>query len=153
MKKILIIIFLYTSSVFAAYNVGDTLDTKTVDTLHLKKDKIYILDFFASWCISCKIELPSLNRVNDDLNNSSYKIIGVDVDENSDDGKEFVKSLDLNFDIFYDKGKALIGKFEPLGVPAIYYIKNLKVQKVRFGAIEDIQRQISDDLTYIRRLR
>ena len=145
-NKVLIIVFLYTSSVFAAYNVGDTLDSKTVNTLKLQKSKIYILDFFASWCISCKIELPSLNQVNEDLNHFRYKIIGINVDENTDDGKEFVKSLNLNFPIVYDKENKLIGKFEPLGVPAIYYIKDLKVQKVRFGAIEDIAMQISDDL-------
>jgi thiol-disulfide isomerase/thioredoxin len=50
-----------------AYKVGDTIDKDVVNQLGLKDSKVYILDFFASWCASCKIELPLISKLNNNI--------------------------------------------------------------------------------------
>jgi thiol-disulfide isomerase/thioredoxin len=129
-----------------AYKVGDTIDKDVVNQLGLKDSKVYVLDFFASWCASCKIELPLISKLNNNINKSKYKVIGIDVDKDLEKGKGFVKSLKLNFDIIYDNKNSLIEKFEPIGVPAIYYIKKNKVVKVIYGAVHNIDKTILSDL-------
>jgi thiol-disulfide isomerase/thioredoxin len=144
-SKIILSLLIFTS-LNASYNIGDKLSDDVVNKLQIKEDKIYVLDFFASWCISCKIELPLISQLNMNIDKSKYKIIGINVDENIMDGKEFVKDLKLNFDIVYDSNNEMISKFEPIGVPAIYYIKNNIVKKVIFGAVHNINNQILNDL-------
>ena len=143
--KLLLVFTLGISNMYA-YKVGDTLEKNIQNQLDINDSKVYIIDFFASWCASCKIELPLISKLNNNINKSKYKIIGIDVDEELEDGKNFVKSLNLNFDVIYDNENSLIEKFEPLGVPAIYYIKNNKIIKVIYGAVHNIDKQILDDL-------
>ena len=147
-SKIILILLLITS-LNASYKVGDKLSDDIVNKLQLKDNKVYVLDFFAAWCISCKIELPLISQLSNTIDKSKYKIIGINVDEDIKEGKEFVKDLALNFDIVYDSNNEIISKFEPIGVPAIYYIKHNIVQKVIFGAVHNINNQISDDLERI----
>ena len=143
--KLLLVLTFSIANVYA-YKVGDSLPQNVVNQLGLNDSKVYVIDFFASWCASCKIELPLISKLNNNINKSKYKIIGIDVDEELEEGKDFVKSLNLNFDIIYDNENSLIEKFEPIGVPAIYYIKNNKVIKVIYGAVHNIDKKILDDL-------
>ena len=145
LKKLLLTTTLSISSLFA-YNVGDKIDEDIANQLQLNDNKIYIVDFFASWCKSCKIELPLISKLNNDINKNNYKIIGVNMDKNKAKGEKFVKKLALNFDVIYDSNNQIVSKFEPIGVPAIYYIENKTVKKVVFGAVHDIDQKIKNDL-------
>ncbi|MDB2405567.1 TlpA family protein disulfide reductase [Arcobacteraceae bacterium] len=147
-KRLLLTASLTISSTFA-YNVGDTVDKNIVNDLKMNDNKIYIVDFFASWCASCKIELPLISKLNQTLDKSKYVLLGVNSDTNINKGKEFVNKLQLSFDVVYDNQNKIISKFNPIGVPAIYYIKNSKVQKVVFGAVHNIDQKILNDLKTI----
>lgn len=72
--------------------------------------------------------------------------MGVDVDEDIEVGLEFQKSLGLNFPVVNDPKQQLIALFKPVGMPALYYVYQGQVVKVRFGAITDIRSVILDDL-------
>lgn len=145
LKKLLLVSMFGSSSLFA-FGVGDRLDNQTISDLKLKNEKVYVIDFFASWCASCKIELPLISKVNTLINKDKYEIIGVDSDKNIEKGKSFVKKLNLNFSVVYDNKSKLISKFNPIGVPAIYYIKNFEIQKVIYGAVQDIDKKILNDI-------
>jgi len=136
-----------------SYNVGDTLDNDIIHKLELKKEKIYVLDFFASWCVSCKIELPLISKTNNLLDKTKYKIIGIDIDEEKEEGlafqNSFKKKKQLNFSVINDNDNSIVEKFNPIGVPALYYIKNLKVVGVIFGAVDNIDKKILNDLKKI----
>jgi thiol-disulfide isomerase/thioredoxin len=62
-SKLLLASTLSVTSLFA-YKVGDTIDNNIAATLNISNDKIYVVDFFASWCASCKIELPIISKLN-----------------------------------------------------------------------------------------
>jgi len=141
MKKIIFTIIMITNFAYAL-NVGDTISKPLQDKLNIQSNKVYVIDFFAAWCVSCKIELPLISKVNNDIDKSKYKIIGVNVDEDINEGKDFVKQLDLNFDIVYDPKNEVISSFEPIGIPAIYFVKDLKIEKVIFGAVHGIDDKI-----------
>lgn len=137
------------SSNLFAYNVGDTIDDKTAKALNIESG-IAVIDFFASWCISCKKELPLMEKISSDLSNSGIKIIGVDTDENINDGISFQKELGLKFFIFNDTKEEIVSKFEPIGMPAIYYVKDKKIVKTLFGAVDNIDKVILNDLKGIK---
>lgn len=127
-----------------AYNVGDNVDASVLKQLNIDPNKVTLVDFFASWCTSCKKELPILDNMN--LNKNQVEIIGVDTDKKVAKGKAFQKKLKLKMRIYNDPSQAVISKFKPFGMPALYYIKGGKVVQIRQGAIPNIDKKIEKDL-------
>ena len=138
MKKAVFFIFFGITLLFG-FQKGELISDNLAKKLQLQQDKTYIIDFFASWCVSCKIELPKLNKLNGELS-AHTKIIGIDVDEKLDDAKSFQKELHINFPVINDTKQEIIKVFNPVGVPAIYVIRDKKVIDKIIGAKDDIDK-------------
>jgi thiol-disulfide isomerase/thioredoxin len=138
---------LLSSIALMALERGDAVPKNIQEKLKLESDKIYVVDFFASWCKSCKKELPLISKI---YTNKIAKVIGINVDKNQEDGEDFVKELKLPFPIVYDSDKSVVEAFNPMGFPAIYYVKNGQVLNVIFGAVEEIDKKIKEDLKAIK---
>jgi thiol-disulfide isomerase/thioredoxin len=138
---------LVSSVALMALETGDAVPQNIQDKLKLESDKVYVIDFFASWCKSCKKELPLITNV---YNSKVAQVVGVNVDKHREDGEKFVKELELPFPIVYDNDKNLVEAFNPLGFPAVYYIKNGQVINVIFGAVEEIDKKIAEDIKAIK---
>lgn len=151
MKKMFLssIVGIALSSNLFAYNVGDTIDDKTAKALNIESG-VAVIDFFASWCVSCKKELPLMQKMSADLATLGVKIVGVDTDEDMNDGIAFQKELGLKFFVFNDTKEEIVSKFEPVGMPAIYYVKDKKIVKTLFGAVDNIDKVILNDLKGIK---
>ncbi|RUM62464.1 MAG: TlpA family protein disulfide reductase [Sulfurimonas sp.] len=138
------------SSALFAYTVNDTLSEPIQKKLQLDPQKITIVDFFASWCDSCKKEIPHISAINKTLDTGKYEILGIDVDKKLQDGIAFQEALkakgDLNFRVINDPENTIVKAFNPIGMPALYYIKDHKVLKVLYGAIDNIDNVILRDL-------
>lgn len=129
------------------YNTGDKVDAKIAARMGLSDDKISVVSFFASWCGSCKKELPVLCTL--DLK-AGAELIGVDVDTDADDGKAFQAQFPINFRVINDTDQQIVEAFSPLGMPALYYVKNGIVVKKRYGALPHIDDIIVNDLKELR---
>lgn len=144
--KLLALLFIFIlPSISFAYKVGDKLSDDTITKIGASKDNIVIVDFFASWCVSCEKELPLINKLNKSLD-KRVKIIGINTDEDINEGISFQKRLNLSFEIINDNNHQLVNNFSPIGMPALYYIKDFKVEKIIFGAVDNIDEVIKNDL-------
>jgi cytochrome c biogenesis protein CcmG, thiol:disulfide interchange protein DsbE len=125
-----------------ALEEGDPIPNSMCQKLGITSDKIYVIDFFASWCHSCEKELPQLSKITKVIDTNHVVVLGVDVDENLDKGKKFQEALrrnsDLTFDVVNDPQNTIIKAFEPIGMPAIYILKDQKVFRVLFGAMDHV---------------
>ena len=138
---------LFSTVALMALETGDSVPQDIQEKLKLESDKVYVVDFFASWCKSCKKELPLITNV---YNEKIAEVIGINVDKNQEDGEKLVKELKLSFPIVYDSDKRLVEAFNPLGFPAVYYVKNGQVLNVIFGAMEEIDKKIKEDIKAIK---
>ena len=147
MKKILLKIMMMFTVVTTvnAYEVGDIVEDTVASKIKLG-DGITVVDFFASWCVSCVKELPEINKLSSELSEDKVKFVGIDTDEDINEGMEFQKNLGLKFFVFNDEHQEIVAKFNPIGMPAIYYIKNKKVVKVLFGAVDHIGEVVTKDI-------
>ena len=145
-KKILYSL-LFSSIAVMALETGEQLPKNIQEQLKLEPNKVYVVDFFASWCKSCKKELPLVNKI---YQEKVVEVVAVNVDKNREDGEALVKELNLTFPVVYDQDKSLVKSFDPLGFPAIYYIQNGKVLHVIFGAVDEIDKKITEDIKSIK---
>lgn len=63
----------------------------------ISKNKITILDFWASWCNPCRREMPNLVKLYKDYQPKGLGIIGISLDDNADEWKKAIKSLGLTW--------------------------------------------------------
>jgi thiol-disulfide isomerase/thioredoxin len=147
MNKKIIYGLLFSTMTMLAIEVGESIPQEIQNELKMENNETYIIDFFASWCKSCKKELPLVSKVYD---NKVVKVIGINVDKKQEDGEKFVTDLALPFPVYYDNQKSMVETFDPMGFPAIYYVKNGKVLHVIFGAVDEIDKQIEADMKEIK---
>ncbi|MFM2587867.1 TlpA family protein disulfide reductase [Vibrio sp. TBV020] len=146
LRKLVVLFALITSIPAMAFQEGDTLTESAAQGLGLDPEQLTIVDFFAEWCVSCRHELPEVNALYQTLEGTGVTVVGVDVDEEVEVGLAFQKELGLEFPVVNDPEQSLIGEFKPIGMPALYYIYQGQILKVRFGAINSISQVITDDL-------
>ena len=91
------------------------------------KGNLILVNFWATWCVPCKDEMPSLDllQVHEDLSN--LKIFPINVGKDSIKNIEiFFKDLKIqNLSIYFDSPITLAKKFKLRGIPtSILFNKN-----------------------------
>ncbi len=129
-----------------AYEIGDTVSNDIAQKLNLPEGKVSVIDFFASWCLSCEKEIPGMKKFIRQDTEKKAQIIGVDVDEELKDGLDFQKRLTIDFPVINDPDQQIIEAFAPIAMPALYYVIDKKIVGKRIGAIHQIDQQITNDL-------
>ena len=83
------------------------------------KGKLIILNFWATWCIPCREEMPSLDDLQSNINFDNLKIFPINIgQENFTKSDSFFKELGIqNLEIYFDVPITLAKKFSLRGVP------------------------------------
>jgi thiol:disulfide interchange protein DsbD len=64
-----------------------TLDGAALSTADWK-GKVVVLNYWATWCVPCRSEIPQFNRIHDELGSKGVEVVGISMDQ---DGAEAVK--------------------------------------------------------------
>ena len=64
------------------------------------------INFFATWCVPCKAELPQVEHRYQKWGSSGLVVLGIDQQESSDVVTPFVKLFHLSYPIAIDEGPA-----------------------------------------------
>jgi cytochrome c-type biogenesis protein len=63
------------------------------------KGRVVLLNFWATWCIPCRSEIPSLSAMNKDLEARGLSVVGVSYDDTADLVQEFQKDIPQSYQI------------------------------------------------------
>ncbi|MCU0470052.1 MAG: TlpA family protein disulfide reductase [Arcicella sp.] len=100
----------------ATTHSGDKFD------FNLLKDKVVYIDVWATWCIPCIKEIPSLKRLQDKYNiNSKVLFLNISIDDNRDDWLTFLSNnLDfkgIHLNQLDDDRKLMRDKYQISSIP------------------------------------
>jgi cytochrome c biogenesis protein CcmG/thiol:disulfide interchange protein DsbE len=71
-------------------------------TVHIAdyKGKVVLLDFWATWCAPCKVEIPWFMEFEQQLKDRGFAVLGVSMDEDGWDAvKPYIQQLKVNYRI------------------------------------------------------
>lgn len=84
--------------------------------------KVYVLNFFASWCIPCKQENPSLVRVYERYRGSDVEFIGILYQDTQDAGLKYVRDNGVVWPTVNDDQGRVAFAYGVFGIPETYFI-------------------------------
>ena len=77
------------------------MDGKT-HTLEDLKGKFVLVNFWATWCNPCKVEMPLLEKLHQTLKSEKFTVLGLHVGPGPENIEEFKKLMPISFPIYVD---------------------------------------------------
>lgn len=151
--KLLFSIFVYIISLSPAMAASPDLKPYTGDiknpalalkdlsgkTHNLKqyKDQVVLVQFWATYCTPCRTEMPSMNRLQNKLKGKNFKILAIDMAEETEEVLAFVKEVKPEFTILLDTDGSVLQQWKVFAAPANFIIgKDGKIKYTLYGGVE-----------------
>lgn len=104
----------------------------------LSGGKAVVVYFFASWCVPCKQEYPTLVRIWERYRASDVVFVGILFQDSREAGLEFHQKLGGTWSTVYDDGSRMALAFGVFGIPETYFIsRDGTVVSRRIGLMEE----------------
>jgi peroxiredoxin len=104
---------------------GFTLQNLTAADVSLSdyRGKLVLLNFWATWCMPCRQEMPSMERLWKKYQHQGLVILAVSTDEGGAGRvKSFVKRLKITFPIVLDPDATVSDLYQVSGLPVSFLI-------------------------------
>ncbi len=101
-----------------------TLDGRTA-ALADHADKLVVLNFWATWCQPCTLEMPTLEALWHAYGDRGLVVLAVSVDRGAPRGliEPYVRNLNLTFPILLDPELQTSGAWRVTGLPATFLVR------------------------------
>jgi len=110
------------------------LDSRTLRLSHFKGKPLF-LNFWATWCLPCKEEMPSMERLYRPYRDRGFTIIGISIDSDIAAVGPFVKQLGLTFPIGLDPKLVVANAYTVRALPSSFLIdRGAKTVAIALGA-------------------
>lgn len=84
--------------------------------------KVRLLNFWATWCLPCKDEMPAMERLYRRYQGRGFTIIGISIDTNRQAVEPFVKHLGLTFPIGLDPKLVVANDYTVRSLPSSFLV-------------------------------
>ena len=101
------------------------IDLATRDSVSLKdyRGSVTLVNVWATWCLPCREEMPSMQKLYDSLASRGFQIAAISIDEGSpEDVTAFARDLGLTFDILHDRSGEVERLYQTTGVPESFLL-------------------------------
>lgn len=102
------------------------------------RGQVVYVDFWASWCVPCRLSMPALDRLYRKHSASGFAVVGFNKDVSAADAQRFVARVPVSFGWSQDGDDAAARAFEVKAMPSGYLID-------RRGIIRRVHRGFTAD--------
>lgn len=98
------------------------------------KGKVVVLDLWATWCGPCRVSLPHLDKLFEEMKDKPVAVYAVNLQEEKDDVQKFIEATKLKTPVLLDGDGSVAQKYHANAIPQTVVIgKDGKVLKVMVG--------------------
>jgi len=126
---------------------GSTQGLKSI----IAKNKVTILNFWATWCPPCRAEIPEFIKFIKEHQGDQVALVAVNLQEDSKKVKDFAKKAGINFPILLDSDGKVAQTYQIYAIPTTFFIDSSgtireKVEgALSLSQLESVYRKLSKD--------
>ena len=76
-------------------------------TLSKMGGKVVLINFWATWCGPCRMEIPEFNELYENYHEKGLEILGISVSDNKKQLKNFAKSFAVDYPLLYGSARGM----------------------------------------------
>ncbi|MFP5227488.1 MAG: TlpA family protein disulfide reductase [Acidobacteriota bacterium] len=125
--------------------VGRRAPVFSLDDLHhghvdlaAYRGKVVLLNFWATWCGPCKVEMPRFMAWQKQYGAQGLQVIGVSIDDSAAPARAFVDKLHVNYPVVMGSAKLGERYGGVLGVPVTFLIDRAGIVRARYDGEEHL---------------
>ena len=127
--------------------VRNDLESHRIDLAALR-GRVVLLNFWATWCGPCRIEMPRFAEWQTKYQGEGLKIVGVSMDDDAAPVQELLRKVKLNYPIVMGDEELGLEYGGVLGLPVTWLIDRKGVVRAHYKGEADLRAMEAD----IRRL-
>ncbi|MGZ5042162.1 MAG: TlpA family protein disulfide reductase [Usitatibacter sp.] len=109
---------------------------RSVSLASLRGNVVYV-DFWASWCVPCRISMPALDSLYQRNHARGFSVLGVSKDVSPVEARRFLAKVAVTFPLAIDSGDAAARAFDVKAMPSCYLVD-------RKGVVRSVHRGFTD---------
>lgn len=151
-QKILILLLFVVGSQVHALSVNQTAPDFTLPSsakqnirLAELRGQVVMLNFWATWCNPCRVEIPHLQNLYDQYKDIGFTVIGVNIDNNKIKAARMARDLGARFPILFDNTQTVSKLYSIKAMPFTLLIdRDGKIREIFYGYKPGYEKKYSD---------
>lgn len=86
------------------------------------RGNVIMLNFWATWCLPCRIEMPSMEKLYSKFKDDGFTILAIDMLDDADSVRAFKEEYKLNFPILLDSDGSVAQFYGVISIPTTYLV-------------------------------
>jgi peroxiredoxin len=100
---------------------GHTVDTRQLSLTDLR-GRVVVVNFWATWCVECRPEMPGLERLHRAFESRGLAVIGINAREDKETVRRYATELGLTFPLVFDPEGRNSDLYGVIGIPTTFLI-------------------------------
>lgn len=96
------------------------------------KGKVGLINFWATWCEPCKVEMPSMNNLFMKLKDKGFLVLAVSIDDSDEQVKKFVNEHPVDFPVLRNSSVDVAVKYKVFAYPTTFLIDRKGIIRDRY---------------------
>jgi peroxiredoxin len=116
--------------------------------LQEQRGHVVMINFWATWCGPCRVEMPHLSRLYEKYRGSGFTVLAVNIDEDPHKAASLAKQLGMKFPVLLDREKKVSRLYDLSTMPSTVLVD-------RDGRVRYVHRGYRDgyEETYDKQIR
>lgn len=113
-----------------------------------QRGQVVMINFWASWCAPCRVEMPHLQRLHEQYRAAGFLLLGVSVDDDAARAVQAAQRAGVTFAVLLDTDKSVSARYDLRTMPSTVLVD-------RDGRLRHVHRGWRDGLeqVYAQQLR
>ncbi|GFP30602.1 peroxiredoxin family protein [Candidatus Hakubella thermalkaliphila] len=86
------------------------------------RGKVVVLNFWATWCGTCRAEMPNLERAYQAYKDKNVELVGISMDTDTQLVESFVKEVGVTYTILLDPSHRVASDYAIWALPSTYIV-------------------------------
>jgi peroxiredoxin len=111
----------YPSGLWPPPFTGQTVTGQAVSLADFQ-GRVVLVNFWASWCVECRPEMPLFERLHQDFTAQGLTVLGINFREGAPRIEQYARELDLTFPLVLDPQGEISRAYGVIGLPTTFLV-------------------------------